>query len=110
MKILYFFLLSCLLLTAFSPYSAAGNKQMVDKSVNELDELNKEAVRQIPDLPEKGHVNMKTDVTYEQEEPVFNLRYKKITTEKDGRIVFDNNQGIQSTGNKASEENDDKDN
>ncbi len=98
------------MLGVFSPYSAAGNKQMVEKSVKELDDLNREAVRQIPDLPEKGHVDMKADVSYEKEKPVFNLRYKKITTEKEGRIIFDNNQGIQSTGNEASEENDDKDN
>ena len=110
MKILCLFLLSGFLLIIFSPCSAAGNKQMVEESVKELDDLNKEAVRQIPDLPDKGRVDMKADVTYEKEMPVFNLRYKKITTEKEGRIIFDNNQDMQSTGNEASEENDDKDN
>lgn len=70
----------------------AGNKEMVEKSVEELDELNKQAVRQIPDLPVKGQVNIKADVTYENDSPVFDIRYKEVTGEKEGTLDFGGNQ------------------
>ncbi len=108
-KILIIILCSSLV-ACFSSYSLAGNRPMVEKSGEELDSLNKEAVQQIPDLPEKGRVDLKTDVTYKNEAPIFNLRYKKITTEKEGVINFGGNQGEQKSKQGTVEENDDKDN
>lgn len=63
---------------------------MVENTVQELDDLNKQAVQQIPDLPENGTVDMKAKVTYEKNKPVFDIYYKQ-TTEKDGAINFNNN-------------------
>ncbi len=108
MKILLSIIISCFLITGYSSMSIAGNKRMVEENVEELDELNKKAVKQIPDLPKKGQVDMKTDVTYEKEEPVFNLRYKKITSEKEGKINFGTNQVKKTTKKSLSEETNDK--
>jgi hypothetical protein len=90
--------------------SLAGNKQMVEQSVEELDELNKQAVRQIPDLPESGQVNMKADVTYEIDSPVFDIRYKEITGEKEGNLNFGENQDNETNEKGKVKNNDEQDN
>ncbi len=69
----------------------AGNLEMVEESVKELDELNKKAVQQIPDLPENGTVDLKANVFYKDDSPVIDVYEKTITTEKDEEINF--NQG-----------------
>lgn len=102
-------LISCLSIGICS-YAWAGNKQMVEKTVEEMDELNKQAVQQIPDLPESGKVNIKADVTYEKGEPVFDIYYKKITGEKEGTLDFGGSQDTNSTEKGMSEENDDEKN
>lgn len=90
--------------------SLAGNKQMVEKNVEELDELNKQAVEQIPDLPASGKVKMKTDVTYEKDSPVFDIRYKEITGEKEGTINFGENQDNETHEKGKVKDNDTQDN
>lgn len=68
--------------------ATAGNQDMVEKNVEELDELNKAAVRQIPDLPKNGKVELEADVSYKGGKPIFDIYYKKITTEKEQDIHF----------------------
>jgi hypothetical protein len=93
-----------------SSFSLAGNKQMVEKSVEELDELNRQAVQQIPDLPESGQVKIKADVTYEKDSPVFDIRYKEITGEKEGTINFGENQDNETNEKGMVKNNDEQDN
>jgi hypothetical protein len=40
----------------------AGNKRLIEKRVKQLDELNRKAVEQIPNLPRNGQVKLKTRV------------------------------------------------
>lgn len=41
----------------------AGNKAMVEKSVQELKEVNEEALSQIPDKPSDGKITLKSKVS-----------------------------------------------
>jgi hypothetical protein len=93
-----------------SSLSLAGNKQMVEKSVEELDELNRQAVQQIPDLPESGQVKIKADVTYEKDSPVFDIRYKEVTGEKEGTLNFGENQDNETNEKGKVKNNDEQDN
>lgn len=58
--------------------ASAGNKEMVEKSVRELDKLNQEAILEIPDLPKDGTVNYKAVVTEEQGQRKYDFIYKEI--------------------------------
>ncbi len=81
-----------LLMLGLFGYSAmAGNLEMVEENVQELKELNEKAVKQIPNLPETGTVDLKAKVFYNDGSPVIDIYKKKITTEKDDEINF--NQG-----------------
>ena len=105
---------SCFILLAFFvagtvTFSWAGNKKMVEKTVEELDDLNKEAVKQIPDLPKDGKVDMKARVTYEKKKPVFDIYYKK-TGEKDGSINFNDKQEEMPSQKEETIKNDQQDN
>lgn len=71
-----------LLLSMFGYPALAGNLEMVEESVKELDELNKKAVQQIPDLPETGTVDLKANVFYKDGSPILDVYDKTITTEK----------------------------
>lgn len=80
-----------MLLVMTWPSIFAGNLEMVEESVKELDELNKKAVQQIPDLPETGTVDLKANVFYKDGSPVLDVYEKTITSERDEEINF--NQG-----------------
>ncbi len=88
-----FLLLSAgsMLLYMLGSTAMAGNLEMVEESVKELEELNKKAVKQISDLPENGTVDLKANVIYEDGIPVVDIYEKKITPEKNEEIHF--NQG-----------------
>lgn len=103
------FILLAVFMAGSYTFSWAGNKQMVEKTVEELDDLNKQAVQQIPDLPENGTVDIKARVTYEKEKPVFDIYYKK-TAEKDGSINFDDKQQKIPSQNEETIKNDQQDN
>ncbi|KPJ97716.1 MAG: hypothetical protein AMK71_12795 [Nitrospira bacterium SG8_35_4] len=93
-----------------SSLSLAGNKQMVEQSVAELDELNRQAVRQIPDLPESGQVRIKADVTYEKDSPVFDIHYREVTGEKEGTLDFGGTKEEKSIEKGKVKNNDEQDN
>lgn len=59
MRKIVIFIMVVFLLSAFSPVAPAGNKDMVEKRVDELDKLNKEAVNQIAGRPGNGIINIK---------------------------------------------------
>jgi hypothetical protein len=50
---------------AVSRPACAGNLEMVEKNVEELESLNKEALGQIPQLPRDGRIDLKAYVTAE---------------------------------------------
>lgn len=103
------FILLAVFIAGSYTFSWAGNKQMVEKTVEELDDLNKQAVQQIPDLPKDGTVDMKARVTYEKKKPVFDIYYKK-TTEKDESINFNDQQQKTPSQNEETIKNDQQDN
>ncbi len=103
------FILLAVFVAGSYTFSWAGNKQMVEKTVEELDELNKEAVQQIPDLPKDGKVDMKARVTYEKKKPVFDIYYKK-TAEKEGSLNFNGKQQKTPSQNEETIKNDQQDN
>lgn len=107
-KIFIVFLLGIFLTCSFA-LSWAGNKKMVEETVQEMDDLNKQAVQQVPDLPKDGRVDIKADVRYEKKKPVFDIYYKR-TAEKDGEINFGNNEQKKPSQNEETIENDSKDN
>jgi len=80
--------LAVLVLWTFPAVVAAGNREMIENEVNEMDSLNRQAVGSLPDLPDRGRVDLKADVRYEKGSPVFDIYYKKITSEKEGEIKF----------------------
>ena len=108
-KRIFILFLPGIFLVCLNALSLAGNKQIVEETVQEMDELNKQAVQQIPDIPEKGRVDIKANITYEREKPVFDIYYKKITTEKDSEIKFNNNQQIKPSKKEETVKNDSKD-
>ena len=63
---------------------------MIEETVQEMDELNMQAVQQIPDIPKDGRVEIKANIQYDKEKPVFDIYYKS-TTEKDAKLNFGNN-------------------
>jgi hypothetical protein len=76
-KTLPIFMLVFLLLPLIS--SIAGNLPMVEKQVKELDDLNKEAVGQIQDLPSSGKVAIKAHVTLTDDKPRIEILEKNVT-------------------------------
>lgn len=57
-KFMIFLIIFSFFLIASAPLKA-GNSEMVENRIDELDKLNKEAVNQIAGKPEKGIINMK---------------------------------------------------
>ncbi len=97
-------------IAGWSPLSLAGNEQMVEEAVADLDELNKQAVEQIPDLPADGQIDIKANVTYKKDSPVFDIYYKNVAGEKEETLHFGEDQGEKNKEKGKVEENDDKDN
>lgn len=60
----------------------AGNREMVENRVDELDKLNKEAVKQIAGQPESGKVNIKLRVIPEKD----GYRFEPVDKEKTSSV------------------------
>ncbi len=56
----------------------AGNKEMVEKRVKELDKLNKEAVNSLIDIPKEGRIKIKAKVHPYDHKIQFDLLEKEI--------------------------------
>lgn len=78
---------SVLLLSSLSP-AWAGNRRLIEGKIRELDETNRKAVQQIPNLPQDGRVDLKARVFYRGEACSIDLR--------DYRVTPVENQGIHS--------------
>ena len=66
-------------LFVFLSVALAGNKEMVEKSVTDLDSLNREVVQQIPELPRDGHIRIKAGITQTGIKREVDITYKEIT-------------------------------
>ena len=62
-----------------SSFLWAGNREMVEKRVDELDKLNKEAVSRIAGQPESGKINIKVRVIPEKDGYRFEAVDKETT-------------------------------
>lgn len=92
--VIYFILICSFTFACFCPLSLAGNKVIVEDRVQELDELNKRVIQQIPSIPEYGHIDMKAKVLHGKWRVNFKIYQQKmtITNTKSGTVNFDNNQ------------------
>ncbi len=75
---------------------SAGNKEIVEDSIQELDTLNKQAVQQLPELPQSGTVDLKAGVTYQDGAPTFDIFKEHIIPDKTEDIHLDQGYSIQS--------------
>ncbi len=67
----------------FCLLSWAGNKEMVEEQVKELDELNKQVIRKIPDIPKNGHIDVKAKVLQKDKgAATADIQQLKITPKK----------------------------
>ncbi|MFO7665814.1 MAG: hypothetical protein R6V76_04290 [Desulfobacterales bacterium] len=73
----------CLLLVFPLLSSTAGNMEMVEDRTEEMDNLNKQMVSQIPDLPKDGKVDAKARVTNESGRIVFDIYHVKTDVKKE---------------------------
>ena len=74
------------MLFVFCCQASAGNREMVEERVQDLDELNRQAVQQIPELPVNGKVELIAHVSYKDGAPVIDIYSQQITSEKEEDI------------------------
>lgn len=72
----------------------AGNRAMVEQRTKELDETNKQAVGQLPDLPKDGTVNIKAKASYKEGGIQFDVYDKKISDSEGNKIRLDSDRNI----------------
>ncbi|MBU1182883.1 MAG: hypothetical protein ABIJ52_08930 [Pseudomonadota bacterium] len=77
----------CLLLIFPVSSSTAGNREMVEDRTQEMDDLNKQMVGQIPDLPKNGKIDAKARVTNEGGRIIFDI-YQVKTAVKEESMSF----------------------
>jgi len=68
-----------------SPFISAnaGNREMVETRTQEMDDLNKQMVGQIPDLPKDGKVDAKARVTNESGKINFDIYHVKTAIKEE---------------------------
>lgn len=60
----------------------AGNKEMVEQRVQELDDLNRQVVGQIKELPSDGQVDLKAHVIVQDGTPSVEILEKRVVETK----------------------------
>lgn len=79
MKIKYLFIIKYLFVSVtLCTLLWAGNEEIVEERVQELDELNKEIIEQLPDVPEDGKIKLKAGVIQKDGEVDFTIIQKEI--------------------------------
>ena len=66
----------------------AGNTRMVEQKVWRLDQMNKQVVQGIPDLPENGTVALKARAFYQREELRFDIEDIAVTSTDESSDPF----------------------
>jgi hypothetical protein len=89
-------------------FTWAGNAAIIEKEIDQLDQLNKSIVRNIPALPKNGNVKTKAIVSRKKKNTdiVFKTFDKETSLEKEGRIQLDDNQKITNFGTTRAKDND----
>ena len=79
------FIITCL----YSPLWA-GNKEIVEKRVREIEELNERIIEQVPEVPEDGSITLEAKVLNKEWTVDYNVLQQgtETTTTKSGTIVF----------------------
>jgi hypothetical protein len=90
----------CLFLIFSVASSTAGNKDMVENRTQEMDELNKQMVGQIPNLPKDGKVDAKARVTNEGGGIIFDV-YQVKTVVKEESLNFGGGERQETESNEA---------
>ena len=63
---------------AAAPSAIGGNKEMVEKSMREMDLLNRDVVYRIPDIPANGRIHIKAKINYSGGKRQISIQEKKI--------------------------------
>ena len=63
---------------------------MVEQRTKELDELNKQAVQQVPNLPKDGVVDLKARAKYKEGKVEFDIYHQKVYDEEEKIAELDN--------------------
>ena len=79
--------MSVCLIACFFSTSYAGNKEMVDERIQEMDDMNKQMVKQIPGLPRDGKVDAKARVSSESGKINFEV-YQVKSVAKEATLDF----------------------
>lgn len=102
-----FIAFSLLFLFLTSPLHAAGNKEMVEKEVQELDRLNKRIVEKLPEMPKNGVIDLKARVYEKNGEYEVEILEEKVLPYKKGSLDFETSdtveKGVGGGDEKASE-------
>lgn len=69
---------------AAAPAAIGGNKEMVKKSVREMDLLNRDVVYRIQDIPANGRIHVKAKINYSGGKRQISIQEKKIIPIKTG--------------------------
>ena len=72
------FLLFILDLVVTSHLSWAGNEEIVEERIEELDSLNKDVIAQVSDIPEEGKINLKAGIIQKEGMVDFTILQKEI--------------------------------
>lgn len=111
MRIMNLLVIKCVIaLVLICSLSWAGNEEIIEEQIQELDALNKEIVEQVPGIPESGKINLKAHVIQMEGAVDITILQKKIeeietknaaislgsyqqkTTENEENVSIDNSQ------------------
>lgn len=83
-------LLALITITCFirCDYISAGNREMVESDIKELDTINKDAVKSMSGLPRNAGIDLKAEVTYKRGEPRFKILRKNIRETREENFDF----------------------
>ncbi len=79
MRIMNLLVMPCILALAVTcPLSWAGNEDIIEERIEELDALNKEVIEQVPGVPENGKINLKAGIIQKEGTVDFTILQKEI--------------------------------
>ncbi len=85
----------CMAIPASSAYG--GNREMVEKEIKELDELNKQAVQQLPDIPQNGTIDLKAKVIQQDGKPKIDVIEHRVSPKKTKMAPLDKKKHLPAT-------------
>jgi hypothetical protein len=67
----------------------AGNSEMIEERVEELDRMNKKALEQIPDLPRDGKISLEAEGIQRGDDIQIEVKRYKVAPLEEGTIELD---------------------